>query len=215
MNNRREFLNTLKDQQTNNLNLKIDLCVKAESLKESKDWRKTSQDLINLQKEWKSIGPVPRRQSEKVWKRFRSACDEFFNNKSTYFKNIHVVEDENLKGKEELVKGILSFEVAKDKAANLDALKSFQRKWMDLGHVPFKEKERIQNEYRAAIDQLIDRNILPKIKNGNLNIRRRGLPGIYLLLLWLSEGKTQNDSSKQLIWPPQKIRPKYSYQDGA
>ena len=78
---KREFLGHLKEQQTDNLNRKIDLCVKAESLKDSTDWKKTSQDLINLQKEWKQIGPVPRRHSNKVWKRFRAACDEFFNNK--------------------------------------------------------------------------------------------------------------------------------------
>lgn len=163
-NNRREYLNTLKDQQTNNLNLKIDLCVKAEAIKDSTDWRKTSQDLINLQKEWKTIGPVPRRQSEKVWKRFRTACDEFFNKKSAYFKNIHKVEDTNLKAKETLVAEILAYKMSRDKKENLDALKKFQRDWMDLGHVPFKEKDRIQNDYRAAIDQLIDKMDINKLE---------------------------------------------------
>ena len=162
--NRREFLGKLKEQQTNNLNLKIDLCVKAEALKDSTDWKRTTQDLIRLQKEWKSIGPVPRRNSEKVWKRFRSACDEFFNNKSAFFKNIHVVEDDNLKAKEKLVKEITDFKVGKDKKANLDALKSFQRQWMEYGHVPFKEKDRIQSEYRTAIDQLIDKMNINKLE---------------------------------------------------
>ena len=163
-NNRREFLGKLKELQTNNLNLKIDLCAKAESMKDSTDWKRTSQDLIRLQQEWKSIGPVSRRHSEKVWKRFRSACDEFFNSKSSFFKNIHVVEDENLKGKEKIVKEILAFKTDEDKKANLDALKSFQRQWMEFGHVPFKEKDRIQIEYRAAIDQLIDKMDINKLE---------------------------------------------------
>ena len=156
-NSKREFLGKLKDQQTENLNLKIDLCAKAESVKDSTDWRKTSQELINLQKEWKNVGPVPRRHSEKVWKRFRSACDEFFNNKSEFYKNIHGVEKDNLDGKETLIKEISAFKIVKDKSTNLDALKSFQRKWMELGHVPYKDKDRVQQEYRKAIDQLIDK----------------------------------------------------------
>ncbi len=156
-NSKREFLGKLKDQQTENLNLKIDLCAKAESIKDSTDWRKTSQELINLQKEWKNVGPVPRRHSEKVWKRFRSACDEFFNNKSEFYKNIHGVEKDNLDGKEALIKEISAFKVVKDKSTNLDALKSFQRKWMETGHVPYKDKDRVQKEYRKAIDQLIDK----------------------------------------------------------
>ena len=161
--NRRDFLGQLKEQQTNNLNLKIDLCVKAESLAESTDWKHTTQELINLQKEWKNIGPAPKRQSDKIWKRFRVACDTFFNNKSSHFKNLHSVEDENLKAKESLIKEISEFKDSKDKEANLNALKSFQRKWMDLGYVPFKEKERIQNEYRASIDQLIDKMDINKM----------------------------------------------------
>ena len=163
-NNRRAYLNTLKEQQTNNLNLKIDLCVKAEAVKESSDWRKTTQELINLQKEWKNIGPVPRRQSEKVWKRFRSACDEFFNRKSAFFKNIHGVEADNLKAKKALIATILEYKMAKDKKENLEALKKFQRDWMDLGHVPYKDKDRVQNEYRAAIDQLIDKMDINKLE---------------------------------------------------
>jgi len=163
-NNRREFLGKLKEQQTNNLNLKIDLCAKAESMKDSTEWKRTTQGLIRLQQEWKSIGPVPRRHSEKVWKRFRSACDEFFKSKSSFFKNIHVVEDENLKGKEKIVKEILAFKTSEDKKANLEALKSFQRQWMEFGHVPFKEKDRIQAEYRTAIDQLIDKMDINKLE---------------------------------------------------
>ena len=154
---KKEFLSKLKDQQMNNLNMKIDLCVQAEAIKDSDDWKKTSSDLIRLQKEWKNIGPVPRRQSDKVWKRFRSACDAFFNRKSEFFKNIHLVEDANLKAKKELIKEITDFKVSSDKSKNMDALKSMQRRWIEIGHVPFKDKDKIQLEYRKAIDALIEK----------------------------------------------------------
>jgi len=154
---KRNFLNKLKEQQTNNLNLKIDLCVTAEAIKDSNDWKKTTNDLIRLQKEWKNIGPVPRRQSDKIWKRFRGACDEFFNRKSEFYKNIHVFEDDNLKHKQTLVKEIGAFKISKDKEANMEAFKAFQRKWLEIGHVPFKEKDKVQQDYREAIDKLIDK----------------------------------------------------------
>jgi len=159
---KKEFLGKLKDQQTNNLNLKIDLCMKAEAIKDSNDWRKTTNDLINLQKEWKNIGPVPRRQSDKIWKRFRSACDEFFNRKSDYFKNIHVVEGENLELKKKLIEKISGFKTSKDKDANLNALKDLQRQWMEIGHVPFKEKDKVQQQYRKAVNQLIEKMDIDK-----------------------------------------------------
>ena len=154
-NAKREYLNELKEQQVNNYNLKLELCNKAEAIKDGTDWGNTTRELIRLQKEWKSIGPVPRKYSDKVWKRFRSLCDDFFNRKSEHFKSLHVVEDENLKNKKDLVKQITDFEIQKDKAVNLTALKDFQKKWIEIGYVPFKEKESIQNAYRSAIDSLI------------------------------------------------------------
>ena len=123
--NKREFLGKLKEQQLNNLNLKIDLCVQAESMKDSEDWKNTTRDLIRLQQEWKKIGPVPRRQSEKVWKRFRTSCDYFFNRKSDHFKNMHVVEDENLQKKKDLIKVISEFKISQKKEKTLRQLKIF------------------------------------------------------------------------------------------
>ncbi|HEY9115877.1 MAG TPA: DUF349 domain-containing protein [Bacteroidales bacterium] len=154
---KREFLGKLKDQQLNNLNLKIDLCAQAESLKDSEDWRNTTKDLIKLQQEWKKIGPVPRRHSDKIWKRFRTACDHFFNRKSFHFKNLHVVEDENLKKKKELIKEISEFKLTPKKDANMEAIRNFQRQWMEIGHVPYKIKDEIQHQYRDAIDKLFDK----------------------------------------------------------
>jgi len=156
-NAKREYLNELKEQQVNNYNLKLELCTKAESLKDSKDWGKATREFINLQKEWKGIGPVPRKYSDKIWKRFRSICDEFFNGKSEHFKGLHAVEDENLKNKKALIKEITDYKIKKDKDANLAALKEFQNSWIEIGFVPFKEKDKIQTEYRAAIDQLLSK----------------------------------------------------------
>ena len=156
-NAKREYLGELKEQQVNNYNLKLDLCAKAESIMESSNWGDTTRELIGLQKEWKKIGPVPRKYSDKVWKRFRSACDNFFNRKTEHFKSIHGVEDENLKNKKNLIASILEYKIVDDKNANLKAIKDFQKQWIEIGFVPFKEKEKIQTQYRTAVDQLFNK----------------------------------------------------------
>jgi len=161
---KRAFFNELKVEQTNNYNLKLDLCINAEALKDSDDWKNTTNELIKLQKEWKNIGPVPRRHSDKIWKRFRSACDHFFNRKSEYFKNIHVVEDENLAKKKEIIKALKAYKVANNKEKDLNAIKEFQRQWLEIGFVPFKVKDTIQDEYREAIDKLISAMDINKIE---------------------------------------------------
>lgn len=155
-NAKRDFFAQLKEQQMNNYNLKLALCVEAEKIKDSDEWKKTTNELIHLQKEWKKIGPVPKRHSDKIWKRFRSACDEFFNRKSAYFKDIHKVEAENFKKKTALIEEIKSYKPQNDRAKDMEVLKSFQRRWVEIGHVPFKEKERLQSEYREHIDKLFD-----------------------------------------------------------
>ncbi len=156
-NAKRDFFAELKEQQMNNYNLKLDLCKEAEKLKDSDNWKKTTNELIRLQKEWKKIGPVPKRHSDKIWKRFRAACDEFFNRKAEFFKDIHKVEAENLKLKEELIEEIKNYEIKKDRNADLEALKGFQRRWVEIGHVPFNQKDKIQAAYREHIDKLFDK----------------------------------------------------------
>jgi hypothetical protein len=151
--NKKEYFNKLKDQQLTNFNLKLNLCLQAEGLRTSNDWAATTKELINLQKEWKEIGPVPRKQSEKIWKRFRAACDEFFNSKSEVFKNIHQQEDVNLKLKQDLLANVQSFELTDDRNANIETLKDIQRQWMEIGHVPIKDKDHLQNDFRSAINK--------------------------------------------------------------
>jgi hypothetical protein len=155
--NKKEFFDKLKDQQMNNYNLKVELCMQAEAAKTSTDWKKTTNDLIRLQDEWKKIGPVPRKHADKIWKRFRSACDVFFTAKTGYFSNIHTHEEENLKKKQELLKKIKEYTFGENKNENLQALKELQRQWTEVGHVPIREKETLQNEFRSLVNQHLDK----------------------------------------------------------
>ena len=150
-------MNSIKQEQLNNYNLKVDLCVEAETLKDSTDWKHTTQQLIRLQQDWKKIGPVPRKHSDKIWKRFRAACDDFFNNKASHFSGVHENENENLAKKQELIEKLKTHKFEEDKSKNLDILKNFQREWLEIGYVPMKEKETIQKEFREAIDANLDK----------------------------------------------------------
>lgn len=170
---KREYLNELKGQQVNNYNLKLDLCAKAESIKDNTDWGNTTRELISLQQEWKKIGPVPRKYSDKVWKRFRSSCDEFFKKKSEHFKSLHSVEDENLKKKLEIISAIDSYKIEEDKEVNLQALKDFQKQWIEIGHMPFKEKDKVQSLYRTAIDKLVGKMDINKSELSSADFKNR------------------------------------------
>jgi len=170
-NAKKEYFNKVKEQQVNNYNLKLNLCVQAEALKDNTDWRKTTLDLINLQREWKNIGPVPRKHSNKIWKRFRAACDEFFQKKSEYFSNIQKLEEDNLRRKEELTKHVREAPFTGNKNEDLKIIKELQRQWMDIGHVPMKEKERVQNEFRTAINKQLDKLKIDAVEISAMNYR--------------------------------------------
>ena len=150
--NKREFYLELRKEMDNNLQLKNDLCIQAEGLQDSTEWKKTTEDLINLQKRWKEIGPVPRKHSDEIWWRFRAACDKFFQTKGAHFSSIDSKYDGNLKQKEELIAEITAFVPTEDTEENFRMLKDFQRRWSEIGYVPIKDKERIQNEYRQALN---------------------------------------------------------------
>ena len=154
---KKEFFNKLKVQQMENYNKKLQICVEVENLVDSTDWKKTTDRIKKLQEEWKAIGPVPKRHSDKIWKRFRSACDAFFGNKSQHFSGIKGEEDANLKAKQELIERIKAYELKKDRNENMEAIRGFQREWMAIGHVPMKVKDAIQNEYRSLIDGMFDK----------------------------------------------------------
>jgi len=171
--NKKEFFDKLKEQQLHNYNLKVELCVQAEALKSNTDWKKTSNELIRLQGEWKKIGPVPKKHSDKIWKRFRAACDEFFHAKSQYFNNIQASEEDNLNKKTDLLKRLKEFSFSEDKNANLEILKNFQREWTEIGHIPIKEKDRLYNEFRALISEHLDRLKISEVEISTLNYQSR------------------------------------------
>ncbi|HEC41845.1 MAG TPA: DUF349 domain-containing protein [Bacteroides sp.] len=179
-NRKREFYAQSKELQMNNLQLKTDLCVQAESLKESTEWKKTTEDLINLQKKWKEVGPVPKKYSETVWRRFRAACDDFFKKKSEYYQNIDQTYTKNLEEKKKLLKEVESMTLSDNVEENFKALNEYQRKWSEIGFVPFKEKEALQENFRKAINKHFDnldindsRKNLLKFRNKLSNINQK------------------------------------------
>ncbi|MCW0482904.1 DUF349 domain-containing protein [Gaoshiqia sediminis] len=153
---KREFYSQNKELQQNNLQLKADLCIQAEALKDSTDWKKATDEFIRIQKKWKEIGPVPRKQSDAIWKRFRAACDYFFEQKSEHFSTVDHEQDENLRQKKALIEEIKNYTLTKNEDEDLAQMRDFQRRWTEIGHVPFKEKDKIQNEFRDAINLHFD-----------------------------------------------------------
>jgi len=154
---KRNFYADNKETQLNNLQLKTELCVQAEAVKESTDWKATSDALIKLQREWKEIGPVPRKLSEKTWKRFRKACDHFFNRKTEHFSTLDSSYDDNLKAKIAIIEELEKFEAGNDVHTAFERLKDLQRKWTEIGFVPFNKKEEITNRYRNALNKEFDK----------------------------------------------------------
>jgi hypothetical protein len=152
---RDDFYKEIKTEQHNNLKKKTDLCVQAEALQTSTDWKRTSNELIRLQQEWKAVGPIPKRYSDKLWARFRAACDAFFNSKQQHFGSLAESEGENLIKKNELIARIEALE-AGDPKATLTALNDLQNEWAAIGHVPMKEKDGLYKRYRAALDTKFD-----------------------------------------------------------
>lgn len=149
---KREFYTDFKKEMQDNLVHKTALCEQAESINMSDDWRRTTDQLIHLQKQWKEIGPVPRKQADAIWKRFRSACDVFFTRKSEHFSQQDASYEDNLKAKEALIAELESLDptTAGDPAA---LLREFQNRWGQIGFVPVKEKEKINNAYKNAINK--------------------------------------------------------------
>ena len=154
---KKEFFSTLKDKQTENLERKINLCIEAEGLQESTEWKKATEQFKRMQEEWKTIGPVPKRHADKIWKRFRAACDIFFGRKAEHFGGLKEEEAANLTAKQALIEEIKNFELKPSRAENMEAIKALQKQWIEIGHVPMKVKDSINTEYRKAVDALFDK----------------------------------------------------------
>lgn len=151
-----EFFKRMKDELAANLAKKIELCEKAEVLKDSTEWKKTTDALIALQKEWKTVGPVVKKHSDAVWKRFIAACDAFFEEKKKQNVNVHSVEHENLKQKKDIIAQINSILENKETEDAPNKVRELMKKWQDVGHVPYKEKDKVYAEYKAAIDKAFE-----------------------------------------------------------
>lgn len=150
------FFKRMKDELAANLAKKIELCEKAEALKNSTEWKKTTDALIALQKEWKTVGPVVKKHSDAVWKRFIAACDAFFEEKKKQNVNVHSVEHENLKQKKDIIAQINSILENKETDDAPNKVRELMKKWQEVGHVPYKEKDKVYAEYKAAIDKAFE-----------------------------------------------------------
>jgi hypothetical protein len=162
------FYKDLRQAQTNNLKIKNDICLEAESLRESTEWKKTAERLKKLQEDWKKVGNTSKKHSDKLWSRFRAACDSFFENRKRFFENSDAEHQSNLEKKEALIEKINAFETSENYSENLEKLKEFQSEWIEIGHVPIKKKDAVQQAYRKAIDAQFN-----KLRSGNEEQRRQ------------------------------------------
>ena len=154
---KKEHFEQQREQHNENYNKKVDLCLRAEAIAKREDWKKATEEILQLQEEWKTIGPVSVKQSERVWKRFRGACDQFFAKKGEYFKEIRSSESENLTKKNAIIAELSAFQFGDDKEENLKAIKDFQRRWSEIGHVPRKDKDKVTTEYRQLLDGIFEK----------------------------------------------------------
>lgn len=150
---KRQFYAGMKTEMEHNLQLKIEICEAAESLMNSEEWKKATDELIALQARWKQIGAVSRRHSDAVWKRFRAACDKFFERKASHFASVDGEHEENLQKKLALLAEMAGADV---KAGGYEVIREFQRRWGEIGFVPIKQKDAVQKKYKAAVDALFN-----------------------------------------------------------
>lgn len=150
---KRQFYAGMKTEMEHNLQLKTEICEAAESLMNSEEWKKATDELIALQARWKQIGAVSRRHSDAIWKRFRAACDKFFERKASHFASVDGEHEENLQKKLALLAEMAEADV---KAGGYEVIREFQRGWGEIGFVPIKQKDSIQKKYKAAVDELFN-----------------------------------------------------------
>ncbi|MCF6185350.1 MAG: DUF349 domain-containing protein, partial [Bacteroidales bacterium] len=148
---RKYYEETEKDRE-DNYQKKSDLCIRAESLQDSTEWVRTSDIYKHIQNEWKTIGPVPKKYSDEIWKRFRKACNTFFDRKKEYYKNRKTAEKDNLIKKQELIERIENTEFSDKQKENLQKLKERQNEFLSIGYVPFENKDEIYEKFHNAVN---------------------------------------------------------------
>lgn len=151
-----EFYKSVKESMSANLEKKRQLCEKAEALKDSTDWKATTDILVKLQKEWKATGPVARKYSESIWKRFIAACDYFFEQKAKATSSQRTEEQANLEKKREIIAQVEALMEETDTVEAVKRVRVLMKEWNSIGHVPIRDKDRIYKQYRTAVDNLFD-----------------------------------------------------------
>lgn len=151
-----EFYKSMKDNLSVNLEKKIALCEKAEALQGSTDWKATADKLANLQREWKAIGPVPKKQSDAIWKRFIAACDTFFENRKAANSSQRTEEMQNLTKKKAIIESLSAINPENATAEDAEKLHQLIKEWNSIGHVPFRDKDKVYKQYKALIDTLFE-----------------------------------------------------------
>ena len=150
-----EHYEEMQSEFTANLEAKTHLCERAEALKDSTDWSVTAEEIINLQKEWKTIGPVTHKVSNAIWTRFNSACNYFFEQKKAANQGQHEEEEANLEKKNAVIEKLGKL-LENVEEITVDAVKALQNEWNEIGHVPFRKKDKIYKQYREVVDKLYD-----------------------------------------------------------
>ena len=178
-----EFFKTLKEGMNENLEKKRALCEKAESLKDSTDWKATADELTKLQKEWKTIGPVAKKYSDAVWKRFISACDYFFEQKNKATSSQRSVEQENLEKKKAIIEKLNAIDDQMDTEGATQLVRDLMKEWNGVGHVPFKEKDRIYKQYHSQVDKLFE--------HFNISVSNKKLSNFKSTISSIQEGSPQ------------------------
>lgn len=179
------FFKRLKEEQAQNLAKKTELCEKAEALKDSTDWKATADKLMQIQKEWKTIGAVPKKHSESLWQRFIGACDYFFEQKGKNTASQRGEEKENLQKKEQVIEKLKTLLESDEEENKQDAVRELMKEWNEIGFVPFKEKDKIYKAYHETVDQLFKalnmsaaRRRLDNFKNNLKNDAKEGGQGL-------------------------------------
>lgn len=159
-NEKKAYYRQMRDELMHNYHLKLDLCVQAENIADQRtDYKAATQDLLKLQKQWKEIGAVPYKLSDKIWKRFRAACDRFFEGKEKEFGERKAHEGDNMAAKQQLIEEVKALS-CESREALVQAVQEIQRRWQSIGFVPMKEKEKLYSAFRAAIDEKFsDKNL--------------------------------------------------------
>ena len=178
------FFKQMKEELADNLAKKTELCEKAEALKDSTDWKATTDALIALQKEWKTIGPVVKKHSDAVWKRFIGACDYFFEQKKKQTSSQRSVEHDNLKAKKEIIAQINAILNAEEEPEDApQQIRDLMTKWQGVGHVPYKEKDKIYAQYKEAIDKAFEKfdmkAVRARLSNFENSISQSGSDKVY------------------------------------